>query len=54
MVQGEAVTLFVWRGLEVFAQRPFAWQCGFWFDREPGRWAKIGLGRLLLGVARRV
>jgi len=53
MVAGEAVTLFVWRGLEVFAECPYAWQRGFWFDREPGRWAKIGLGRLLLGVYHR-
>lgn len=53
MAPGQALTLFVGFGFEVFAECPHAWQRGLWFDREPGQWARIGLGRLLLGVVRR-
>lgn len=52
MLQGEAVTLFVCCGLEMFVGSPRAWQCGFWFDSERGQWAQIGLGRLMVGITR--
>ena len=52
MAQVEAVTLFEAFGIEVFAERPQPWQLGIWFDREPGRWARLGLGRWVLGVVR--
>lgn len=38
--------------MEVFFERPTQWQRGFWFDREPGRWWRVGLGRVVLAVAR--
>lgn len=50
MVEGEAVALFERFGIEIFVERPRPWQRGFWFDREPGRWSRLGLGGLVLGI----
>ena len=52
MAQGEAVTLFVGFGFEIFVERPMPWQRGMWFDRERGHWARLGLGVLILGSCR--
>lgn len=53
MVHGEAVTLFEGLGVEVFVECPYPQQRGLWLDREPGRWLRLGLVSLVLGVCRR-
>lgn len=53
MVAGMAVTLLELGRFEFFAEGPHPWQHGVWMDREAGRWVRVGLGRVILGVDRK-
>lgn len=39
-------------GRELFLEPAHPWQRGFWIDREPGQWTRVGLGRVILCMAR--
>lgn len=52
MVAGEARTLCVLGGVEVFVEEAHTWQRGYWVDGERGRWWRFGMGRLIVGVSR--
>ncbi len=53
MVGGLAITLLELGRFEFFVEGPQEWQRGFWVDRECGRWVRVGLGRVILGVDRK-
>lgn len=50
MVEGEAVTLVELDRFELFLEGAHEWQRGLWIDRESGRWVRVGLGSVILGI----